>query len=172
MTLKITCSSKNLWSSYAKILINLTTITNCSCGSNLPSHPFHRQLHSNTLCSSTQLINIIPYSPSLFLTERSSHSTWRRSKNEMANWISCIENSMWTTKHAKQQPRNLLNKLDLINAGKPAPQVETFQWCTLPSDKSFAFPNLAWCVRQFSYWGLYMIIGLSVYISLAISWLK
>ena len=43
------------------LLINLTTITNCSCDSNLPSHPFHRQLRSNTLCSSTQLINIIPY---------------------------------------------------------------------------------------------------------------
>ena len=56
----------------------------------MPSHPFHRQLHSYILCSSTQLITIIiPYSLLRYLAPHNSpNSAWHRPKNqEMANWI-------------------------------------------------------------------------------------
>ena len=52
-------------------------------------HPFHRQLHSYILCSSTQLITIIiPYSLRYLAPHNSPNSAWHRPKNqEMANWI-------------------------------------------------------------------------------------
>ena len=69
--------------------------------------PFHQQLHKNTLCSSTQLININNLYSFRYSWQNDPHkilhSTWCRSKNqETANWIPRSSSSMQTTKHWKQ----------------------------------------------------------------------
>jgi len=140
-------------------LINLTTIKNCSCGSNLSSSFFFignsTQIHYAAWLNSSPSSFSTPYS----VISDSALPTEVRTQldvDQKTKWL--IEYlASRTTKHAKQQlsvqqPRSLLNKL------KPYRR----RWTC---STNFTFP---W----FLCWGLYMIIVLSVYISLAVSWLE
>ena len=141
----------------------------------MPTHPFHRQLHSNWLCSSTQLINIIILYILRYLAPHNSpNSTWRRSKNqETADWIPCSssrgqcqqQNTGRSSYHCCSQEACWTSR-NLIDAGEPALSVSHSSDVSAPSSHllPFAWWNLM-AAESWNWPGVWVGCG-----ELALSW--
>ena len=120
----------------------------------IPTHPFHRQLHSNWLCGSTQLINIIILYILRYLAPHNSpNSTWRRSKNqETADWIpwsssqggQCQQQNTGSSSYHCCSQEACWTSQNLIGAGEPA----------LPASHSSDVPAPLSHPLPFAWWNL------------------